>query len=151
MDEIAANKPGEGEIAPIDRRAPNGRHGTEAYAYAVFIALAGWAVPGLGHLLVRRWGRAIVFFLAVGGLAVAGYWMRGEIFAPRSQEPFGTLGFIADAASGIFYFLAHVFESAGPDLSQAAGNYGSRFIAAAGLVNLVAILDACEIAAGRRV
>ncbi|MGH9726224.1 MAG: DUF6677 family protein [Candidatus Acidiferrales bacterium] len=149
MDEIAANKPSEGEIAPIDRRAPRGRASSEAYA--VIIALAGWAVPGLGHLLVRRWGRAIIFFCAVGGLAVAGYWMRGEVFMPRSQQPFGTLGFVADAASGMFYFLAHVFESAGPDLSQAAGNYGSRFIAAAGIVNLVAILDACEIAAGRRI
>lgn len=148
MDDIVENNQQESGTAASEERGPRGRAAAEVIA--LFVALAGWVVPGLGHLLLRRWGRAIVFFCAVGGLAVAGYWMRGEIFLPRSQEPFGTLGFVADAASGIFYFLAHVFETAGPDLSQAAGNYGSRFIAAAGIVNLVAILDACEIAAGRR-
>lgn len=148
MDEISDNNQQENEIVTSEQRHPRTRSAAEFYS--LLIALAGWAVPGLGHLLLRRWGRAIVFFLAVGALAVAGYWMRGEIFLPRSQEPFGTLGFVADAASGIFYLLAHAFEAAGPDLSRAAGNYGSRFIAAAGIVNLVAILDACEIAAGRR-
>lgn len=148
MDESSENKQQEHEIAVREPRGPRTRSAAEFRS--LLVALAGWAVPGLGHLLVRRWGRAIIFFCAVGGLAVAGYWMRGEVFMPRSQQPFGTLGFVADAATGIFYFLAHAFETAGPDLSQAAGNYGSRFIAAAGIVNLVAILDACEIAAGRR-
>lgn len=148
VEEIPENNQQENEIVTHEPHGPRTRAAAEIYA--LLIALAGWVVPGLGHLLVRRWGRAIIFFCAVGGLAVAGYWMRGEVFMPRSQEPFGTLGFVADAASGIFYVLAHAFEAAGPDLSHAAGNYGSRFIAAAGLVNLVAILDACEIAAGRR-
>ena len=114
------------------------------------IAVASWLVPGLGHFLLRRTGRAIVFFIAVGGLAIVGYHMRGNVFPPRSTDPFGTLGFWADAASGIFYLLARVFERAGPDVSRAAGDYGTRFIAAAGIVNLIATFDAYEIAAGRR-
>ena len=114
------------------------------------IAVASWLVPGLGHFLLRRTGRAIVFFIAVGGLAIVGYHMRGNVFPPRSTDPFGTLGFWADAASGIFYLLARVFERAGPDVSRAAGDYGTRFIAAAGIVNLVAAFDAYEIASGRR-
>jgi hypothetical protein len=43
-----------------------------------------------------------------------------------------------------------VFERAGPDVSRAAGDYGTRFIAAAGIVNLIAIFDAYEIATGRK-
>ena len=92
----------------------------------------------------------MVFFIAVAGLAIVGYHMRGNVFPPRSADPFGTLGFWADAASGIFYLLARVFERAGPDVSRAAGDYGTRFIAAAGIVNLIATFDAYEIAAGRR-
>lgn len=114
------------------------------------IAVASWLVPGLGHFLLRRTGRAITFFIAVGGLAIVGSHMRGNVFPPRSTDPFGTLGFWADAASGIFYLLARVFERAGPDVSRAAGDYGTRFIAAAGIVNLIAAFDAYEIAAGRR-
>jgi hypothetical protein len=117
---------------------------------APFIAVAAWIVPGLGHLVLRRWGRALIFFLSVGGLAIAGYLLRGNVFPPRTGEPFGTLGFLADAGAGIFYFLSRFFETAGPDVSRAAGDYGTRFIAAAGIVNLLSVFDAYEIALGRR-
>src|SRR5579863_4094957 len=122
----------------------------EVPATAFFVAIAAWIVPGLGHLLLGRWGRALFFFLAAGGLAVAGYGMRGEVFTPHSGDPFGALGFLADACSGAFYFLPRFLETAGPDISRAAGDYGTRFIAAAGVVNLLAVLDAYGIACGRR-
>jgi hypothetical protein len=117
---------------------------------ALSIAIVAWLAPGLGHYLLRRKGRAIVFFVAVGGLAIVGFVMRGNVFPPRSVDPFGTLGFLADAASGVFYLLAKVFERSGPDVSRAAGDYGTRFIAAAGVVNLIAVFDAYESAMGRR-
>jgi hypothetical protein len=119
-------------------------------AIAVLVAIAAWAVPGLGQLLLRRWGRAIFLFLAVGGLAVAGYGMRGETFGTHSTDPFGALGFVADACSGVFYFLPRVLEAAGPDVSRAAGDYGTRFLAAAGVVNILGVLDAYRIASGRK-
>jgi hypothetical protein len=117
---------------------------------APLIALAAWLVPGLGHLLLRRWGRALIIFLAVAGLALTGLLTRGEVFPPHSEDPFGTLGFLADACSGIFFALAHLVEKTGPDVSRAAGDYGTRFVAAAGLVNLLSTLDAYGIASGRR-
>jgi hypothetical protein len=117
---------------------------------ALFAALAAWFVPGIGHLLLGRWGRALVFFCAVSGLVVSGYLLRGNVFAPHSGDPFGTLGFLADAGTGIFYYFSRFFEAAGPDVSRAAGDYGTRFIAAAGVVNLLAVLDTIEIAMGRR-
>jgi hypothetical protein len=112
--------------------------------------IAAWAVPGLGHLILRRPGRAILFFAAVGGLAISGYVMRGNVFPLHSNDPFGALGFLADAGSGVFYLLSRVFEAAGPDVSRAAGDYGTRFIAAAGIVNILSAFDVCEIASGRR-
>lgn len=117
---------------------------------AMPMAIAAWMVPGLGHLMLRRRGRAITFFAAVAGLAVTGYVMRGNVFPLRSNDPFGTLGFLADAGSGVFYLFSRVFEAAGPDVSRAAGDYGTRFIAAAGVVNILSAIDAYEIASGRR-
>jgi hypothetical protein len=119
-------------------------------AIAGCIALGAWLVPGLGHLCLRRWGRALVFFAVVGGLAAMGYLMRGEVYAPHSSDAFGTLGFLADAGAGVFYVLPRLLGYAGPDLSRAAGSYGTRFIAAAGIVNLLGVLDAIAIARGRR-
>lgn len=132
--------------APLETAGRRGR----ALWLAPAILIVAWAVPGLGHALLRRWARAAGFFIAVGGLAVTGYLMRGEAFGPHAQESFGTLGFLADAAAGSFYFLAHVIERSGPDISRATGNYGTRFIAAAGLVNLIGAIDAVETALGRR-
>jgi hypothetical protein len=117
---------------------------------AGLVAIAAWAVPGLGHVITKRWGRGLIFFACAGGLAVTGYLLRGNVFAEHSSDPFGVLGFLADAGSGVFYFAAKFFEAAGPDVSRAAGDYGTRLIAAAGIVNLLGVFDAYEIAMGRR-
>lgn len=91
-----------------------------------------------------------MFFVAVGGLALAGFAERGYVFPVHSGGPFGALGFIADIATGGFYFAAHVMERAGSDMALAAGDIGTRLIAAAGVVNLLAIVDVLEIASGKR-
>jgi hypothetical protein len=116
----------------------------------MLVALAAWIIPGLGHLLLGRWIRAIGFFVATAGLALTGYALRGIAFSAHSTDPFGALGFIADIGSGVFYFLAHFFESAGSDISRASGDNGTRFIAAAGIVNFLGVIDAFGIARGRR-
>ncbi len=117
---------------------------------AVVAAVAGWVVPGLGHLLLRRWGRALAFFLAVGALALMGLLLRGYVFPVRSQDAFDFLGFLADFGAGVFYLLSRLIETAGPDISRAAGDYGTRFIATAGVLNLLCVLDAYEIACGHK-
>jgi hypothetical protein len=114
------------------------------------VAILAWALPGLGHLVLGRWRRALTFFVSVGGLAIAGYLLRGNVFPEHSTDAFGRLGFFADAGTGVFYYLARFFERSGPDVSRALGDEGTRFIAAAGIVNLLSAFDAYEIAAGRR-
>jgi hypothetical protein len=117
---------------------------------AVVAAVAGWFVPGLGHVLLRRWTKAIVYFLAVGALAVAGLLMRGNVFHSNGADAFEVLGFLADIGSGVFYFLAQRIDAAGPDVAHAAGDYGTRLIASAGVLNLLCALEAFEIGLRRR-
>lgn len=117
---------------------------------AALVAIVAWIVPGFGHLLLRRWGRALGFFITTAGLILAGLALRGEVFSPRSTDPFGVLGFLADLGSGIFYFLARFLEPFGADLARASGDYGTRLIAAGGIVNVIGVLDAYGIARGRR-
>lgn len=112
---------------------------------AVIAAAAAWGVPGLGHLLLRRWGKALVYFASVGALVVAGVLMRGNIFHSGGADAFETLGFLADVGSGAFYFLAPRIDALGPDVSHAAGDYGTRLIAAAGVLNVLCVLEAFEI------
>jgi hypothetical protein len=119
-------------------------------AMGITAAVAGWAVPGLGHLLLRQWSKALVYFLCVGGLAWAGLAMRGGVFGGNSSDMFDRLGFFADLGTGIFYFLAHTIQSAGPDVAHASGDYGTRMFATAGMLNLLTVLEAYEIGRGRR-
>ena len=117
---------------------------------AIAICIVGWAVPGLGHALQKMWGRALAVFLAVGALVILGAGMRGNVFTSRGEDAFATLGYFADLGSGSFYFLARAAESAGPDVSHSTGDYGTRFIATAGVLNLLAALHAYEAARGRK-
>ncbi|MGH9573135.1 MAG: DUF6677 family protein [Candidatus Acidiferrales bacterium] len=117
---------------------------------AIVFALIAWLLPGLGHLALRRWRKAAAFFAVVAALIVLGCLMHGEVFAPGSDGPLGTLGFFADLGSGALYFLARTLELPRADLSLAAGDYGTRLIAAAGIVNVLAAIDAFETAARRK-
>ncbi len=114
----------------------------------IVAAIAAWAVPGLGHALLRHWSKAVVYFLCVGGLACAGLAMRGAVFAAGAQDLFDRLGFIADLGAGGFYFLSHMIQSAGPDVAHATGDYGTRLFAAAGMLNLLTVLEAYDLGRG---
>jgi len=119
-------------------------------ARAIAFGIAGWLVPGLGHALQRMWGRAITFFVAVGVLVFVGAGMRGNLFNSQGGDAFAALGYLADLGTGSFYLLAKYIEVGGPDVSHAYGDYGTRFLAAAGVLNLLAALHAYEAGRGRK-
>jgi hypothetical protein len=113
-------------------------------------ALAGWLVPGLGHAMQKMWGRAFVVFASVGLLVFAGASMKGNVFSSNGGDAFDALGYIADLGTGVFYFVARAMESSGADVSHAQGDYGTRFLATAGVLNLLAALHAYEAARGKK-
>ena len=119
-------------------------------ARALVVAVAGWLVPGLGHALLKMWGRAVICFLTVGVLVWVGAGMRGNLFTSRGNDAFDSLGYLADLGTGGFYWVARALESNGPDVSHADGDYGTRFLATAGVFNLLAALHAYEAARGRK-
>jgi hypothetical protein len=55
-------------------------------------------------------------------------------------------GFLGDVATGLPYFIATWSGYAAPDVAGHVPDYGSKFIVAAGLLNILAIVDAYEIA-----
>jgi hypothetical protein len=119
-------------------------------AFPVIVAVVGWLVPGLGHALLKMWGRAVTCFLTVGMLVLVGAGMRGNLFSSRGNDAFDSLGYIADLGTGTFYLGARSLEAGGPDVSHADGDYGTRFLATAGVLNLLAALHAYEAARGRK-
>lgn len=118
--------------------------------FPVWMAAAGWAVPGLGHLLQKKWDRAAVFFISIATLAVVGLASSGHLYAPDLDSPFDTLGFLADICAGGFYLVAKLLGIGATDIGQAYGDYGTVLFLAAGLLNFLCLLDAYDIAAGKK-
>jgi hypothetical protein len=114
------------------------------------VALA-WLVPGLGHLLLGRRVRGAIIFFTVLTAFLIGVFMRGPLFQPGGA-PGDVLsrviqlgGFIGDLSAGLFYLVAVWCGYAPPDRGTYTPEYGSKFIVMAGLLNLLAIVDAYEI------
>ena len=125
-------------------------HPQKSELVAIAIGVAGWLVPGLGHGLQKMWARAVGCFLTVAALVFLGVGMRGNVFSSEGGDAFGMLGYVADLGTGSFYFAARALETDGSDVAHAEGDYGTRFLAAAGVLNLLAALHAYEAARGRK-
>jgi hypothetical protein len=80
--------------------------------------------------------------------------MRGPMFQPRTGDLLTTLiqfgGFLGDLASGLFYLLTVWLGYSQPDAAGHVHDYGSKLIVAAGLLNILAMVDAWEIAKGKK-
>src|SRR6202035_1985566 len=121
--------------------------------WAPAVAL-GWLVPGGGHLLLKKTGRGLLLMAAVTGMFVCGLMMRGAMFQPASGDLLTILintgGFIGDISSGVLYLLSSWLGYNQVDMAGHVHDYGTKFLVVAGLLNILAIVDAFEIAAGRK-
>jgi len=112
--------------------------------------LAAALVPGLGHALLRRWDRALVFFAAITLMFFIGIGLKGRVFGPDFTDLFSALKFIADAGSGLLYWIA-LLKGIGPgEPAVYTYDFGNVFIYAAGLLNMLVVVDTFDIARGRK-
>ena len=121
--------------------------------WAPAVAL-GWLVPGGGHFLLKRTGRGLLLLLSITSMFLCGLMMRGAMFQPQSGDLLTTLintgGFIGDVCSGILYLLSVWLGYNQPDVAGHVHDYGTKFLVTAGLLNILAMVDAFEIAARRK-
>ena len=121
----------------------------------LLVAALAWLIPGSGHLLLGRRWRGAIIFAAVLIAFVLGILLRGPMFHPSATGDLLSRliqvgGFIADLASGLLYFLAVALGYGPPDLAGHDADYGSKFLVAAGLLNILGMVDAYEIATGQK-
>ena len=120
-------------------------------ALMTFIAcVAGLFIPGLGHAFLRKWDRAVVFFGSIAIMLALGLQFQGKLFAPVFGDLFSTLKFIADAGSGLLYWIPWLQGMGAGDPTAYAYDYANVFIYVAGLLNMLVVVDAFDIAMGRK-
>ncbi len=111
--------------------------------------LAGWLVPGAGHLMQRKWLRGGLLFLSVGGMFSLGIAMQGKLYT-SAHEILDILGLVGDLGSGLFYLIARQLQLGADAVQVTTADYGSRFIVVAGLLNVMAAVDAHNLFTGRK-
>lgn len=121
--------------------------------WAHIVAVA-WLIPGGGHFLLKRRARAAILFACVVVMFVLGLMMRGMLFEPQTGDLLTTViyvgGFIGNLASGLVYLMTVWLGYTQPDVAGHVHDYGTKFLVAAGLLNILAMVDAFEIAVGRK-
>lgn len=117
---------------------------------AVLSLLAGWLVPGLGHVLQKKYRRGAVFFVSVGAMTVLGLAMGGKIYPFQTENPLTILAFFADLGNFVVYVLARFLGFGQGALERVTFEFGTAYIAGAGLLNYLVAIDALDIAKGKK-
>ncbi|BCS34150.1 hypothetical protein TBR22_A33790 [Luteitalea sp. TBR-22] len=110
----------------------------------------GWLVPGAAHVWLGRRDKGVVFLLAIVLLFAAGLWLEGRIFPVTFQEPLVGLAALANLGVGIPYFLAWAAGLGTGNVVAVSYEYANTYLIVAGLLNALVVLDAYDIAIGRK-
>jgi len=140
------------------------------------VLIAAWLLPGGGHLWQRRWGRGALLLGSIGlmfglGLAMGGRFFHGSLIE-IGEYPFEVLwsflalvfgrppslsfdfveqlGYLGDVCSGLLFWVAKFWGYDAAAVAAPAADYGTKFILVAGLLNVLCILDAYDIAVGNK-
>ncbi len=114
------------------------------------LCLAAWAVPGAGHLWLGRRSKGLVFLVALPLMFAIGLAIYGQLFSFTLGDPLIALASLAALGIGIPYFIASTLGAGAANVSVVTYEYGNAFIIVAGLLNLLTVLDAYDIALGRK-
>jgi hypothetical protein len=116
----------------------------------VLLCLAAWAVPGAGHLWQGRRAKGLMFLVALPLMFAIGLAVEGRLFPFDMSEPLVGLAAFADLGIGAPYFVAGALGLGGGDVRAVTYEYGNAFLIVAGLLNLLVVIDAFDIAVGRK-
>jgi hypothetical protein len=114
------------------------------------VCVAAWAVPGAAHWWLGRRQKAIVFLIALTAMFATGLLLGGQIFAFELREPLGALAAIADVGMGVPWIVAKVMGYGAGQVTAITHESGNTFLIVAGLLNALVVLDAYDVAMGRK-
>jgi hypothetical protein len=127
-----------------------------SYRQWVPIIAFAWMVPGGGHFLLKRTGRGMILGGAVLLAFVFGLLLRGPAFVWlwSSRDMLASVihsgGFIAQLLAGLPYLFMVWLGYNQADVAGMTHDYGTKLMVLAGLLNVLAMVDAYEIARGEK-
>lgn len=117
---------------------------------AVLLFLLAWLIPGAGHFSLGKRQKAFVFAMVLPAMFVIGLLLKGRIPPFALNDPLVGLAAVANLMAGVPYLLARAFGGGAGVVTAVTYEYGNTFMIAAGLLNTLVVLDAFDIARGRK-
>lgn len=116
----------------------------------VLLCIGAWLVPGGGHLWLGRRQKGLVFLTMIPLMFLIGLGLHGAIFPFQVAEPLAGLAAVAELGTGLPWLLARALGTGEGLVTSATWEYGNTFMIVAGLLNFLVMLDAFDIAMGRK-
>jgi hypothetical protein len=111
---------------------------------------AAWALPGAGHLWLGRRQKGLIFLVTLTLMFGFGLWLEGRVFPFEVKQPLVALMALADFGMGLPYVITRVLGAGAGRVVAVTYEYGNTFMIVAGLLNVLVMLDAFDVAQGRR-
>src|SRR5918999_5235869 len=111
------------------------------------VCLVAWAVPGAGHLWLRKTQKAVVFFVALLSMFGIGLALKGRLFPFDTSEPLVALAAVANLGLGLPWIIARAMDAGAGTVTAVTYEDGNTLIIVAGLLNFLVVLDAFDVAA----
>jgi uncharacterized protein DUF6677 len=117
---------------------------------AVAVLLA-WIFPGLAHAYLGRRRTALLYALIVTVTFLLGLSFEGRLYTIERSQPLTILATFAVSGAGLLNMAARFLSSnPGGTILSPTYEYGCAYLLTAGLMNLLLMLDAWDIASGRK-
>jgi hypothetical protein len=124
---------------------------TERSRHPWVAAALAWVFPGFGHLYLGRRKMALAYALIVTVTFLLGLSFQGRLYSPEPGQPLTLLATFTLYGAGLLNIGARmVSDNPGGTILAVTYEYGCAYLLTAGLMNLLLILDAYDIAVGRK-
>ena len=114
------------------------------------ICAVAWAIPGGGHLWQGRIQKGIIVLVTLPLMFLFGLSLHGRLFPFEMTQPLVALAAFADIGVGVPYLIAKAIGAGAGNVIALTYEYGNSFLIVAGLLNMLVVLDAFDIAQGRK-
>jgi len=101
-------------------------------------------------LWLGRRSKGLIFLIALPLMFAIGVAIRGCLFPFELSDPLAALAAVADLGIGASYFIAAGLGYGGGDVRAVTYEYGNAFLVVAGLLNMLVVIDAYDVAMGRK-
>ena len=116
----------------------------------VLAAALAWLIPGLGHIYLKRWRRGLAFLLLIVVSVVTGCVLDGNLYRVAPNQPLTLLATAGALGMGVPYLVLRWGMGYAGDILSPGFEYGTAFLLTAGLMNWLLVLDAWDIARGKK-